>query len=92
MLGLAVALIMIAALATWLLRRRRAAPVHARGAAQPAAPQSQVDRLIADLATLDARFEREQTPSADMRGAYERDRADLKSRIAAALAEEEQRS
>ncbi|MGH7638268.1 MAG: hypothetical protein ACREOK_11510 [Gemmatimonadaceae bacterium] len=92
MLGLAVALIMIAALATWLLRRRRATPVFASGGAPPAVAQSQVDRLIADLATLDARFEREQTPSADMRGAYERDRADLKARIAAALAEEEQRS
>ena len=92
MLGLAVAVIMIAALAAWHLRRRRAAPVHASGAAHSDTPQSQVDRLIADLATLDARFEREQAPSAEMRGAYERDRADLKSRIAAALADEEHRS
>lgn len=92
MLGIAVAAIMIAALATWLVRRRRAAPARARGVVYSGTAQSHVDRLIADLATLDARFEREPSPSAEMRGSYERDRADLKSRIAAALADEEHRS
>lgn len=91
-LGAAVAVIMLAALAIWLLRRRRAAPMHTPGGAHPATTQSQVDRLIADLATLDARFEREQNPSADTRAAYQRDRAHLKSRIVAALADEDRPS
>jgi hypothetical protein len=85
-LGVTVALVMIGALAAWMVRRRRASPAVAGGAAVP--PAAHAERLIAELATLDARFEREQSPSPETRARYERDRATLKARIAAALAEE----
>lgn len=85
-LGLAVALVMIGALAAWMLRRRRVS--HPAPADAAATAQMHVERLIAELATLDARFEREASPGAETRASYERDRAALKARIAAALAEE----
>jgi hypothetical protein len=50
-------------------------------------PASTSQRLIAELATLDANFEA--AGAAADRGAYERERARLKSLIAHALAEEE---
>jgi hypothetical protein len=78
-----VALIMLGALAVWRLRSR---PV-AVGAAR-----TQSDELIAELAALDARFERNAGAGADLRAQYERDRAELKSRIERALAEENTRS
>lgn len=82
--GAAVAVVMIGALSLWLFRRRRT-----RSARGPAAPgPSSVELLLAELATLDARFERETNPAADARASYERDRAALKARIAEALAAE----
>lgn len=83
-LAVAVAVVMIGALAAWMIRRRRASPALHPGAAAPAA--ANVERLVAELATLDARFEREANPTADARASYERDRAQLKARISAALA------
>ena len=91
-LGFAVALAMIAGLAAWRLRRRRAFPGAGRDVMHPAGAPSQLDRLIAELATLDARFERKPDAATDARIAYERSRAALKARIAAVLAEEERRS
>lgn len=88
-LGVVVAAVMATALAVWLIRRRQAGPA---GGAVLAAEPSRVEPLIAELATLDARFEREPTPAAETRIAYDRKRADLKARIAAALAEEARRS
>jgi hypothetical protein len=85
-LGVVVALLMIAALATWIVRRRGAPLAPDASTAAPAAVH--VERLIAELATLDARFEREPNPTAETRASYERDRAGLKARIADALAED----
>ena len=45
------------------------------------------ERLIAELATLDAGFEKS-GGNTETRAAYERERAELKTRIAHALAEE----
>ena len=84
-LGVAVAVIMAGALAAWLVRRRRSS---AREDGRPASTTSHVEGLIAQLATLDARFERERNPTAETRATYERARSELKARIAAALAEE----
>ena len=84
-LGIAVAVIMVGALAAWVLRRRRASPA----APSALAPEAMhVERMIAELATLDARFERAANPSVEARASYERERAALKARIAAALAAE----
>lgn len=85
-LGVTVALVMIAALAVWIARRRRSLPASRAATVAPMALHA--ERLIAELATLDARFEREQNPTSQARQSYERDRASLKARIAAALAEE----
>ena len=85
-LGVAVAVVMMSALVIWMLRRRRSTTGRASAAPLPAVPS--VELLIAELATLDARFERQRDPSAETRAAYERDRASLKARIAGALAAE----
>jgi len=82
-LATVLAVVMLAALALWRVRGRRSVPAVAR---------IRSDDLIAELATLDAHFER--TTAADnadtnTRVAYERDRADLKVRIERALAEEQ---
>jgi hypothetical protein len=84
-LGAAVAIVMIAALVVWMLRRRRPMPARAIAAGSGAA---ELERLIAELATLDARFEREGSPDAEARASYQRHRAELKARIASALAAE----
>jgi hypothetical protein len=69
----------------WVARRRR---VERPYVVHRASARS--DALIAELATLDARFERGGPPDADARAVYERERADLKARIERALAEEKQ--
>jgi hypothetical protein len=86
-LGIAVAVVMLAALGAWMARRRRST-AGARPAPVQRADAAQVEGLVAQLATLDARFERETNPSPEARAAYVRERADLKARLAAALAEE----
>lgn len=85
-LGVAVAAVMIVALAAWMFRRRRASAALRAAAAAPAAVP--VEPLLAELATLDARFERQHNPTAEARASYERTRAELKARVAAALAGE----
>jgi hypothetical protein len=83
-LAVVVALVMLGALGAWYARRR-ATPPAAAGAAAPA--PTEAERLIAELATLDARFEKD--PAKEQRRAeYERARGDLKTRIARALAAE----
>jgi hypothetical protein len=81
-LAVVLALGMLGAFGVWALRRRNRQPV---GVMRPA---SQADLLIAQLATLDASFERQQMTAGDATAArqdYERERARLKERIAAAL-------
>lgn len=81
---------MICALLLWLVKGKRATFSAGRAASRVERQPSDVERLVAEIAALDARHERErQTP--ESRGAYERERADLKSRVAAALAAENER-
>lgn len=82
-LAVVVALAMVGALAAWFVRGRTLASTP-----HPAPAPSTQEHLIAELAALDARFEREKPTSPDARAAYERDRAQLKDRVARALAEE----
>ena len=88
-----VAFAMLGSLLVWFVRNRK--PRAAVGEPRPASREpgaenrgavSTSQRLLAELATLDARFE-----SGNMtdRAAYDRERARLKSLIAHALAEEE---
>jgi hypothetical protein len=86
-LGVGTAIAMIGALGAWMIRRRRLRPA-VSGPAMDAAAATTAERLIAQLATVDARFERERNPAAETRAEYERTRAELKARIAAALAQE----
>ena len=67
----------------WLLRRRRST--------RDVRPALTHEQLIADIAALDSRFERDPAPSDDTRAAYMRERASLKERLARALAGEEAR-
>lgn len=90
-LVIVMALAMLGALGAWLLSRRgrlRAAAAAPAGARAP----SESERLIAELATLDASFERYPTSGGEARQVYEQERAQLKDRIARALAAEEARS
>lgn len=80
-LAVVTALAMLAALGLWFARRR-APSAEGRG------PRAESEVLIAELATLDARFERDATKSAETRAAYERERGALKDGIARALAAE----
>lgn len=92
-----IAALMIGSLAVWMLRRRRTALRVGRSTSHVGHRTSNVEhrtsdveRLVAELATLDARHERSQH-TAESLAAYERDRAELKARLAAALAAEHQR-
>jgi hypothetical protein len=62
--------------------RRRRAPV-------PATPARAADELLQAIAVLDARFEQGSAATPDERADYDAERARLKSRLAAALAEEQ---
>jgi len=62
--------------------------VRRRRSAMTLAPARASDQLVREIAALDARFERNPSPSPDERHAYATERSALKSRIAAALAEE----
>jgi len=83
-LSVAMAVSMLVAFGLWYARRHRLRVTPSVNAARP---QSDVERLVAELATLDARFERA-PEQGDGRARYERDRAALKDRIARALADE----
>ena len=82
-LAIVVALVMLVALVVWRVRGRSMRVA-------PAAVTSET--LIAELATLDARFERTPNPDAELRGRYDRERAELKARIERALADENSRA
>ncbi|HEU4996601.1 MAG TPA: hypothetical protein VFT29_17415 [Gemmatimonadaceae bacterium] len=75
-----IALAMAAAFGVWLYRQRREP-------AYTTARPSAVESLVAELAALDARFERESDTNA-ARATYERERAALRERLEQALAAE----
>ena len=83
LLASAIGFAMAAAFAIWIFVRYRRPQTFA-----PVAPASKVGALVAELAAMDARFER-QPADGDARAAYERERAQLKDGIARALAEEQ---
>ena len=65
-------------------RRRRVVSV-----ATPVSPyRRETEALLRAIATLDAAFERNSNPTADERARYDTERAQLKARLATALAEE----
>jgi hypothetical protein len=78
--GVASAGVMLLSLALWA-RRRRALPM-----SDVRYPMAAVEPLFAQLATLDAHFERDSVTDQSSREAYARERAALKERIARALA------
>jgi hypothetical protein len=82
LLAVLIAAAMLGGAGAWWFVRRRAAPAIA---SRP--PESEIDALIAALASLDARFER-QSADATARAEYDAERAALKDRIARALARE----
>jgi hypothetical protein len=79
-LAIVVAIVLAGGLAFWYARRRGPA----RPA--PASPVSEVDRLVAELASLDARFER--AAGGEDSAEYQRRRAELRARLERALAAE----
>lgn len=83
-LAIVMAFAMLGAFGLWAVQRRRLAPALPRREAA-----TETDRLVAELASLDARFEREPGDTEEMRVAYEHQRAELKGRIARALAGEQ---
>ena len=78
-LAVVMALAMLGAIALWMLRRKRAQAAGARRVP----PESEA--LIAELAALDASFDRHATMGGEARHLYEQERARLKERIARAL-------
>jgi len=76
---------MIVALGAWRIKRKNAAA--AARLANARVPRVDPDTLVAEIATLDARFERVATPSVEERAAYEQRRAALKTRLERVLAE-----
>jgi hypothetical protein len=64
------------------------ASVGRRGGRRPALA-GPAEQLLHEIASLDARFEQIVEPSADERARYASDRSTLKTRLAAALAEEQ---
>lgn len=82
-LAVVVALALLGGMAAWFARRHGR---YAHRTPHPTPAPGTLDLLIAELATLDARFERNQNASADARASYEREREELKDRIARELA------
>lgn len=80
--------LMVAALGLAIARR---APWRAR-AAVASSPARASEPLLRDLAELDSAFERLAQPTTEQRSEYDAERASLKARVAAALAEERGRS
>lgn len=82
-----VAMTMAGAMLTWVgLRRRKRTSDVVGDAADARRMTSDLNVLIAELATLDARHERDTHANAEARSRHERERADLKERIRRALA------
>jgi hypothetical protein len=88
-LTVVMAIAMLGAFGFWLIKRRPllTSPHPALLGTRPL-PARESDRLIAELATLDAAFERSPPSAGETRLAYEQERAQLKERIARALATE----
>jgi hypothetical protein len=83
------AMVMLLAMTLWVMRRRKSAPIsHSPRPLRGHPSISAVDLLLAELATLDARFESTPPATADARATYERERSVLKERIERALAAE----
>ena len=80
----AVAALMLLGAALWFARRRRAPAVV--GAPAPVAAASEVDRIVAELAAMDARHERSPARDAAAESEYRRQRAELKAQLERALA------
>ena len=80
----AVAGLMLIALGGWFARRRVRRPRMPGG--RPVPSRTEVDRLVGELAALDASHERAGTGAADAE--YQQRRADLKAQLQRALAEE----
>lgn len=78
--------LMLVALAAASARRRRPAGIEAAAAVGEPSAVSEADRLARAIATLDASFERQRSPSEEARAAYQTRRASLKRDLAAALA------
>jgi hypothetical protein len=85
-LAVVMALAMLGAIGVWLFTRRTSSR------AAVALAVSEADRLIAELAALDASFERHATVGGEARQVYEQERAMLKERIARALEAERLRA
>ncbi|HKO15098.1 MAG TPA: hypothetical protein VJU87_02610 [Gemmatimonadaceae bacterium] len=84
---------MIGALVFAGLRRGRARVAPVAGAIAPVPPEgaeTQAQALVRELAALDVRFEALAAPTPDERARYERERAELKARLAETLAAERQ--
>jgi hypothetical protein len=82
--SIAATVVMLVALGVWV-KRRSTTPI-----SYVPSPKFAVEPLIAELATLDARFERNTAADQRLRDTYTRERAELKDRIARALAAENQ--
>ena len=78
------ALAMLGAFGIWFARGRTLRT------ASPAPAVANSERLVHELAALDARFEREKPADADARLAYHQRRAEIKQQVASALAAEKQ--
>ena len=85
---LVLAALMAGALVVWALRRPRA---ESRGPRAASGEPTDASRLIAEIAALDARQERS-GKTADDEASYARARAELKARLADALAAEDARA
>jgi hypothetical protein len=81
-LAVVMAIAMVGAFGLWFAGR------HRFSTRAPIRVATDRDRLVAELASLDARFEREPADTEEMRVAYEHQRAQLKDRIARTLAGE----
>jgi len=84
-LGVACSAAMLGAIVFATRRRRVGAPARLATTHPPA-----TDELLQAIALLDARFEQGSAATADERARYDAERSRLKSRLAAALAEERQ--
>lgn len=84
----AVAAAMLIALALWFSSGKGGMPNTARPASSGTHAESEVERLVAELAALDARHERSAPHGADVDAEYQRRRAALKQQVERALAAE----
>jgi hypothetical protein len=98
-MAVVMAFLLASGMIVWLARRRAlpesalsTAPMAPMAPAVPVPPASPSDLLVAELAALDARFERQDSPNAAARSHHEQARAALKQNIVSALARESKQS